>query len=190
MEEYVRIFREMGLVYIYQPAQEGSSTEIDSKNIPIQNQEQGNSEGGFPEPYNFYLKKISEPVKVVWTYIELDEDFRVNPNMQRLNLWFSIMKAKGLQKHQVAFWPIELHPLNTKPTTQGVSYFFKFISQIHPRFIFCFGYAAQRLLQEQSSALFSNPPVPIVFLPGADEMLPDNKAAKRKAWDLLRPLEI
>ncbi|SDB16888.1 hypothetical protein SAMN05660653_00791 [Desulfonatronum thiosulfatophilum] len=190
LEENIRIFREMGLAFLYHPTQEMPSTAVITKDIPSHDQQQVYSEATFPEPFLFYLHKISDSVKVVWTYFELDQDFRGNPDPQRLELWYSIMKAKGLQQQHVAFWPIELHPWHSATISRSIDFFCKFVNKVCPKFIFCFGSAAHGLFHDHSNALSFNTSVPIIFLPGAEEMLPDNKSVKRKAWSLIRPLEI
>jgi hypothetical protein len=158
------------------------------------------------QPLHHYYARLTFPVRLVWTYFELDDDHRGTPDLARVQLWDSILKAKNWKSPDIAFWPLCIGPSAEPPPEPAgqnslhsmaephedalASCFRRLIALFQPAYVLCFGQSGHDLLRD----IYAPHPFPdatrFLFLPGAEEMLPDNKRVKRQVWDVLRPIQI
>lgn len=136
-----------------------------------------------PKPYLFYWQRVHFPVRIVWTYLELDQDLRGQPNEERLTLWRNIMRSKNWRKEHICFWPVALHSKDGQLEPHP-KVFFSLIHQIMPRYILCFGPKPREILKSYQEETGEGLPMntQTLYLPGAEDMLPDNQDAKRHTW--------
>lgn len=159
-----------------------------------------------PHPLRCYHSRLTFPVRLIWTYFELDEDHRGTPDPSRVQLWDSIIKAKQWLPSDIAFWPLCLtHEAHQRAESrdanssdcqpddlneQVAAAFRRLLTVFRPGYVFCFGQAAHDVLKNIYAAHPHPDDTCFLFLPGAEEMLPDNKMVKRQAWDVIRSIEI
>jgi hypothetical protein len=148
----------------------------------------------WPLPLQEYWRRIQHPCSVIITYFNLDDDFRGSPNRQRLDLLHSIIKAKSWPLKLIAFWPPILHGLDAPSPAASMSCFQELVDILNPRYIFCYGKAAQQFFFEYlpkfSNTSSTSESTRLVLLPGLEDMLPDNKLVKKETWEIIRALTI
>lgn len=158
------------------------------------------------QPLHFYYSRLTFPVRLVWTYFELDDDHRGTPNLPRVQLWDSILKAKNWEHADIAYWPLCLGPSTENPPESArqttlnsvtdpheeplATWFRRFIALFQPEYVLCFGQPGHDLLQDIYATHAFPDATRFFFLPGAEDMLPDNKSVKRQVWDVLRTMQI
>jgi hypothetical protein len=184
MRETVRLWREIGLCHVFRmspstPHPVPRSSVAD----PLQD-----FQTSLPASLQIYWQHLHLPVSIVWTYWELDMDIRGEPSKPRMDLWESIIRAKGWNMNHIAFWPLSLPADPTSDPGQCAFFFRKFLASVTPKYILCFGCRSHEALRAALCTDFPQLMPKIIYLPGAEEMLPDNKAAKRDAWRLIQPL--
>ncbi|TVQ99134.1 MAG: hypothetical protein EA399_08690 [Desulfovibrionales bacterium] len=185
MTEQSRIWRDIGLKYLFQPC------EI----IPAQHQSGAKTSEIFPnnipEQLVFYWHKIQKPISIIVTYQALDQDFRGLVHIQRFQLLHSILRATPWPVSDVAFWPTVLHD-KTVATEESTMMMQALIIELQPRFLLDFGGSLGHLItstgQRHEHMEITCREFQHVILPALEDMLPDNKRIKKQAWDILRNL--
>lgn len=145
-----------------------------------------------PEPFHFYFKNLHFPLRVIWTYWELDIDCRAEADQQRLDLWASIQRAMKWSTNLIAQWPVAVRTEPGEELQPNLNPLIELIKHFKPAHLLCFGEPVKRLLQASGSDLddFSGMGCSVYFLPGAEDMLPDNRQAKQYAWDIIKQISI
>ena len=147
----------------------------------------------FPEPWESVLKTTNPPVPIVLTYYQLPEDLG-NSHMfdnNRIQLFQNILKALNWPKENRAFLPatrIVDNDLQEEPDI-----FWKIIQILNPAYLICFGEPVFKMLFPDKSLVFDQFEIEndldVLFVPGPDDMLPDNREAKKRVWNFLKDLK-
>lgn len=187
--EYLRIWGSTGLKYVYLPGQAPSSQESEpaSPTMPDARMNiQGANAGQACD------EQISQPIRSVWTYRELDQDLLAPEGNPRLQLLRAIMEAKQLDQKQNPLWPIAGHDRKGRESQAGLTNFIDRLKRHNPGHVFCFGMKTYESIDGHLRKTGQKLPSScrLVPLPSLDEMLPDNKAVKTITWNLLKDIDI
>lgn len=200
MNESIRIWKEIGLRYLYRPVsfplkhRSQPGTHLGDEAVGCHPAPSLSPDAYWPTPLQEYWMKIEQPVSVIVTYLNLDIDFRGSPNRSRLELLDSIIKATSWQRKRIAFWPPVLQGHGTIAPSASMAAFTDLIDILTPRYILCFGDSTHHLfleyLPQLTATVSENSPTRLVQLPSLEDMLPDNKFVKKEAWEIIRTLTI
>ncbi len=140
----------------------------------------------FPEPWHSIWTNLHSSAALLWTYYELGPDLEHQGTNQRTNLFSSICTHLDLGREMIVFWPM------TQQATQGVlprqDIFWQGVHLISPRYLLIFGQKTMQFLFPglvSCFGLYSQAGFQLLYLPGAEEMLPDNRQAKSYVWRML-----
>lgn len=140
-----------------------------------------------PAPFTSLLDRTAIPSFTLWTYWEFGQDLLGPPNPDRQTLWRGMLKALhdrlGWPRGSIAFWP--LSTIRDATLVPDMDLFLYGVKRIKPVYVFCFGRQAFKVLfpnREYAPGRYTRQQLSIQVLPGPEEMLPDNKAAKAAAW--------
>lgn len=189
MQEYQRIWHTAGLRHVLSQA-------VNASDLNQGGLDSSHSQESFlatlPESLRFYWQRVRLPLKIVWTYWELDEDMRGKPDPDRLSLWRSIMLAKNWKEDQVCFWPIAISSGLDQSFVPQAGVLASLTKLFLPSHVFCFGRQSHLALKnffKQTGDMFPSQCM-ILYLPGAQDMLPDNKDAKQQTWQQIKNLSL
>ncbi len=187
MTELYRLWHRAGLSHLYRAFDAGSAS---SRPGTCPNANADMFAKNLPEPFYFYWKRLHFPVRIIWTYWELDIDCRAEANTQRLELWTSIMRAKGWSANQVAQWPVAVRSEQGGELQPNLTPLIEMIKHYKPAHLLCFGEPVRHLLQTAALDfdIFSAMGCSVSFLPGAEDMLPDNRQAKLYTWNIMKQI--
>lgn len=146
----------------------------------------------FPEPWSRILDQASLPCATVWTYWHLPLDLFSDPPTARKRLFQNIRTSLGWPETEVVFWPLSAEVQNRlQPRTD---FFRRGLAHIQPRYVLLFGVPALRELFPQKDrsnyGLFIDHQITYIFLPGPEDMLPDQKQAKNYVWTTLKTITL
>lgn len=195
MDEQSRIWREIGLHYVFQPPRFLSDEPVDAV-LPIAPEKSetpicSRFQTHLPKALRFYCNRIHPPIIVLLTYASLDLDFRGSANPERVRLVYSIIKASPWSPSDVAFWPLTLHNESLSPN-DSKAILGELINELSPKYLLDFGGIASDMIFQSfcnhdryrnSENSFRH-----IMLPALDAMLPNNKPVKKQAWDIIRSL--
>jgi hypothetical protein len=152
------------------------------------------AETAWPAPWDLYLARAAAPSRTVWTYLELGRDMLAGtagatdmgagPEVQaRRGLFRNIIQNMAWPKGSVAFWPLAAEG-DPEPEL-----FWRGVDHLQAEAVVVFGRGGLAALcpgmdYRHSSLILHN--LPVHVLPGPEDMLPDNKDAKRIAWTMLK----
>ncbi len=148
-----------------------------------------NKEILFPEPWDRIFKHLNPPHPHIWTYWELAEDMTSSFSKSRQTLFNNIVKAMQWPKNSIVFWPLSYLDTNTIYLRSDI--FWKGLKLIQPKYIVCFGRRAFINLfpsfpLKYGKITYKN--YHVIYLPGPEKMLPDNRQVKKIVWNLLKSL--
>lgn len=194
MHEQTRIWRELGLHYVFCPQQINSDESVSGlailhePSIPLFF---SHVHAQLQKALHIHWQRIQPPIIVFVTYACLDLDFRGSANPDRVHLVHSIIKASPWSPADVAFWPMTLFNESLSPHDSN-TIFRALINELNPKYLLDFGgiasdmlFASARSNDRGRTALGS---FRHVTLPALEAMLPDNKPIKKQAWDIIRTL--
>ena len=173
----------LGLRHLFRPkpSQEAQETHVASPSA---------ADGEFPEPWSRILTGLHPPVPLVWTYWRLACDLGPNPDPLRRTLWAKILANCDWPQGSVAFWPMSA--MDNGRIVPATSHFHNGLAVIRPSMVVCFGQRAFEALYPGTAFDYglyeSIANVPVLALPGAQDMLPDNRRAKALVWGWLQSL--
>lgn len=189
MREIHRLWHVLGLRQLYTASHacltRGTATSHDEPSICL-------TASQFPSVFDYYVHKIQPPVRLIWTYWELDLDHRGTASVERIDLWSSIMRAKEWTEKDVTFWPVSVFDKQDEELKPDLSPLLEMVKAFNPSHLLCFGKAIHELFLAASldSEYFRSLGCSLHQLPGAEEMLPDNRHAKRFAWNIIKQIHI
>ena len=147
------------------------------------------SEPLFPSPWQEIFAACRPPHPHVWTYWKLCLDLGPEAGQDRSTLFSNILASLQWPRENVVFWPL------SRSSPSGIvaepEPFWKGIKLLCPRYILCFGLDAfQALFPDRRAEYgsFASGRAKVLFLPGPDDMLPDNRQAKGLVWHALQTL--
>lgn len=121
-----------------------------------------------------------EPVRVLWTYVGLDQDLQGTGLQER---WDLVQKIQD-SVHKFLKWPAQdlvLWPLDPALSiARGAAH-------LRPQYILCFG-QSWTVLKNQWPPLVPQPD--LLALPGLKDMVAGDQGAKNRAWKILQDLKI
>ena len=142
----------------------------------------------FPEPWQRIVSGLNPPVPLVWTYWRLAQDLGPNPDPLRRTLWKNILDSCAWPPGTLAFWPMSM--LDEDRIVPATAYFHAGLTYMQPRLVICFGQRAFEALYPETPFQYglheSIATIPVLTLPGAQDMLPDNRRAKALVWRWLQ----
>ncbi len=141
-------------------------------------------------PFAMAMEKLKPATRVLWTYWELALDFGGEPDAARRALCASIIKHLPY-KDTTSFWPLSERQDGTILARPGL--FWQAAERLGATHVLCFGRQACMTLfpgRPFSCGVFRHGQLTAVILPGFDEMLPDNRQTKARAWSLLKDLPV
>ncbi|MEG6549707.1 hypothetical protein V6C53_05650 [Desulfocurvibacter africanus] len=141
-------------------------------------------------PFLYALERLKPPVRAMWTYWELAQDFGGEPDSNRRQLWANIIKSLPY-KQRVGFWPVSEFRGGTMLAKPAL--FWQGVREFGATHVLCFGRRACMTLfpdRPFSPGVFQHGDLTAVILPGPDDMLPDNRQLKAVTWNLLKDLRI
>ncbi len=152
----------------------------------------GHSFPDLPEPWLKISKEHTAPCATLWTYWQLACDLGDEASPPRTQLFQKIVNALGWSPSDIVFWPAAdyratgLH-LRSKCFWAGLALF-------QPVYVFIFGHPAfSRLFPQKEGrqyGLFIQDQIKYIFLPGPEDMLPDQKQAKSFVWNTLKDIQL
>lgn len=144
-----------------------------------------------PEPWlSLWSKLALQPCPLLWTYFELGPDLLSSGPNQRRDLFSKICQHLDIPGEWIVFWPLsEQYSQGIRPR---VDIFWQGVNRIKPSYLVIFGQKAMRLLYPEQAGQYgfylqSSPSV--LYLPGPEEMLPDNRQTKSFVWQMLLKLQ-
>ena len=147
---------------------------------------------GLPELWRRIVQEHPAPCATLWTYWQLTSDLGSEASSDRIQLFRNIRKALGWASTDIVFWPLAeqrasgLH-CRSECFWQGLAVF-------DPRFVLIFGRQAFKRLfpstEERRYGQFIQDHISYIFLPGPEDMLPDQKEAKRLVWNTLKAIQL
>ncbi|MCF8104258.1 MAG: hypothetical protein K9K64_02135 [Desulfohalobiaceae bacterium] len=151
---------------------------------------QSPSAAAFPEPWSRIFNSRKAECTSVWTYWQLPLDLGPQPSAERKRLFQKIVSALNWPPEHLVFWPLSaFHPPDLLSRTD---LFRQGIQLLKPLYVLVFGDQAIEALfpgdKRTAYGLFKMDQIDYIFLPGAEDMLPDNKNAKRIVWNTLKKL--
>jgi len=189
MYEYYRVWQTSGLNFLLSHTTATAGSTCAASSAPT-------TEASFvqslPECFRFYWQRVRLPIRVVWTYWELDNDMRGESDPSRLSLWRSIMEAKRWAQEQVCFWPVAVKCGNGQAEDLRVDVLAEMLKLFTPRHVLSFGEQSHAALRHYFMSFPECLPdgCTIHYLPGAEDMLPDNREAKAQTWFCIKKLTI
>ncbi len=191
MHEHQRIWQSVGLRHVF--VQDRDSSHVSSRDdqkMSFCSKESFSA--SLPDPFQFYWQRSHQPIRIVWTYWELDEDTRGMPNSERIQLWKNIMRSKSWTAEHVCFWPIAVQTARDSSLLAQPNMLFSLIKFCLPSFVLCFGQQCHTAIQNYFLQTGDTLPeqCTILYLPGAQDMLPDNHEAKIQTWRLIKDLQL
>lgn len=141
----------------------------------------------FPEPWHSIWTNMQRcSATLLWTYYELGPDLQHQGTNQRTELFSRICTHLDLGREMIVFWPM------AQQTAQGVQprqdIFWQGVHLINPVYLLIFGQKAMQLLFPGLASCFgsySQAGFQLIYLPGPEQMLPDNRQAKSYVWRML-----
>lgn len=143
----------------------------------------------FPEPWAGIISTQQARCTTVWTYWQLPLDLGPAPSAARNRLFQNMITALNWPREHLVFWPLCTAEEGTLKARTEL--FWQGVRRFNPLYLICFGNQAFDLIAPGNSrefGLFKTGQIDYVFLPGPEDMLPDNKQAKRIVWNTLRQL--
>lgn len=186
MYEYYRVWRTSGLRFLFLQAADSTSPPSNASTV------EASFTQSLPECLRFYWQRVQLPIRLVWTYWELDDDMRGKPDTERLSLWRSIMEAKHWTEKQICFWPLAVRHDGDGTADLRVDVFANLLKTFSPRHVLSFGERSHAALRRHFARFADSLPdgCTVQYLPGAEDMLPDNREAKAQAWRCIKNLNI
>ncbi len=181
----LRCWRSLGLRHILLPAGDGAAAPRHTAVPPSA----AVSSDSCEDLIRRARERLDPPHAQVWTYWELPLDLGENPSHERRELWRRMLKAMGLPRGRILFWPMSLSG-RTGPAPR-TKLFWDGVKESGAPTVVCFGRRAFAHLfpdREFSTAAFSLEGLTIQPLPGPEDMLPDNREAKAVVWNRLLEL--
>ena len=151
--------------------------------------EASSAETPFPEPWSRIYNSRSCRCTSVWTYWQLPIDLGPQASVERKRLFQNIVSALNWPQEHLVFWP--LSAIKSEGLLPRTDLFLQGILLMKPLYILCFGDQAFASLFPENSkeyGLFKLDQINYIYLPGPEDMLPDNKQAKRIVWSTLKNL--
>lgn len=145
----------------------------------------------FPEPWQGLWQQITIPQISVWTYWELGEDLSSYFSEMRWKLFRNILSSLKWNQDKVTFWPINKIDQGYIQIHNDI--FWQGLDLIKPEYLICFGQAAFACLfpdRNKKDTIFQVQGIQVIVLPGPEEMLPDNREAKKIVWETLKNLPV
>lgn len=148
------------------------------------------TEPDFPEPWRQIVKQQQHPCATIWTYWQLPIDCGPKSSEERKTLFRNIIHALGWNPEDYVLWPMSRE-------TQGsleakTDCFWRGLPFFRPQYVLCFGRQTFGALFPQKTGtgfgLFNLDQITYIYLPGPEDMLPDQKQAKNLVWNLLKNL--
>lgn len=145
-----------------------------------------------PQPWRGIAQEHPGPSATLWTYWQLAGDLDSEAASERTLLFRNICTALGWPQADIVFWP----PAELR--SSGLHFrsecFWQGLAVFEPRFVLIFGRPAfTRLFPhagEPRYGEFHQDHVTYIFLPGPEDMLPDQKEAKRVVWNTLKAIQL
>jgi hypothetical protein len=175
LQEPLRSWYRSGLRYLLPPVERQGSPEAGSTPLP--------------EPWHSLSAQLDPPHPHVWTYWELALDLSGHGDPERFRLFRRILQSLQWPEENVIFWPpahIEQGELVLR-----ADIFWQGVEWIRPGHVTCFGREAFRRLFPDRAGRYGSFRAgnhTLVYLPGPEDMLPDNRRAKQLVWRILRTL--
>ncbi|MFP4392484.1 MAG: hypothetical protein ACOC43_05420 [Desulfohalobiaceae bacterium] len=144
-----------------------------------------------PEPWHRVWSNISSlRCPLIWTYFELGPDLLEPTHNQRLELFSKICGQLEIPNQWIAFWP--LAEKGSRDINPRAEIFWQGVAWIKPSYLAVFGQKAMQVLYPDKAGQYGfylhlNPAV--LYLPGPEDMLPDNRQAKAFVWQMLLKLQ-
>ena len=147
---------------------------------------------GFPEPWSRILQQYHPPCATVWTYWQLPCDLATKHPSPRKQLFRNIRTSLGWPETEVVFWPVSAEgPQRLQARTD---LFWQGMAHFQPRYVILFGWRVFRELfprmEGSKYGLFKHSQITYIFLPGPEDMLPDQKQAKNFVWTTLKAITL
>lgn len=193
MSEYYRVWQISGLHFLLsRPTTAMASISASTSATATTFSSEESFVQSLPECFRFYWQRVRLPIQVIWTYWELDEDMRGESNPARLSLWRSIMEAKHWTQKQVCFWPVAVKRGPEQAEDLRVDVLADILKLFTPRHVLSFGEQSHAALRHYFTSFPECLPdgCTIHCLPGAEDMLPDNREAKAQTWFGIKNLAI
>jgi hypothetical protein len=108
------------------------------------------------------------------------------------------MEAKHWSEEQICFWPVALRRAGRAECSAGqsedvrVDILVDMLRTFTPKHVLSFGERSHAVLRRHFACSLSCLPdgCTIHYLPGAEDMLPDNREAKSQTWSCIKHLTI
>jgi len=148
----------------------------------------------FPEPWQSIFQDTKPPIYCFFTYWELSYDLQYSSekSAKRMHLFKNIISSLKWPEEKVVFWPATY--INYTEFTLDADSFWEGVKKLQPVYLICFGKTVfSALFPERSfqvSQFTTTDNMNVLSLPGPNDMLPDNREAKRKVWHALKNLTI
>ena len=187
LNQYHRSILNSGLRYLLQSE---SSTQQDFTSETKDN----SATSQFPEPWDTIFQDTKPPIYCFFTYWELSYDLQYSTEIsaKRMHLFKNIIGSLNWPEDKIVFWPATC--INNTEFTVDANIFWEGVKMLQPVYLICFGKTVfsalfpERWFQEAPFATTGN--TNVLSLPGPNDMLPDNREAKRKVWHALKNLTI
>ncbi|MFP4212546.1 MAG: hypothetical protein ACLFRL_00395 [Desulfohalobiaceae bacterium] len=144
-----------------------------------------------PEPWLGVWNSISRlPCPLLWTYQELGPDLLSPGQTQRQELFAKICRHMEVPADCIVFWPLSEHA--RQGTKARLDIFWQGVRLIKPRYLLVFGQQAMHVLYPDLAGqygLYTQPRPNVLYLPGPQDMLPDNRQAKAFVWKMLQQIQ-
>ncbi|MCF8109596.1 MAG: hypothetical protein K9J81_11470 [Desulfohalobiaceae bacterium] len=145
-----------------------------------------------PQPWRSIAQEHPAPCATLWTYWQLAGDLGSKASPERTLLFRNIRKALGWPQADIVFWPpAELRASGLHFRSE---YFWQGLAVFEPRFVLIFGRPAFKRLFPRTGdrryGEFIQDHISYIFLPGPEDMLPDQKEAKRVVWNTLKTIQL
>jgi uracil-DNA glycosylase len=177
-------FYRSGLRYLYQPHGNGEQSQ----------QEWTQANSNPRDEWLQWLQALNPPYKVVLTYQKLCFDRGADPgeaSRQRRELFANMLFHLAWPEQDYAFWPHSL--FREEDTVADSDLFWQGIQLLKPEYVLVFGeQAADTLFPDRVAGTeeIDLEGVRYMILPDPDEMLPDNRSAKKRVWNKLKTLPV
>ena len=138
-------------------------------------------------PYDLFRRRLRVPSRTIWTYWDLGHDFGAAPDVERRELFKTILKHLSWPAGSVSFWPLNFE-LGAELKAQP-GQFWRGVREAKATTVFCFGERAFKALfprQDFSLAPAQRDGIIVQPLPGPTAMLAGDMDAKRTVWRMLK----
>jgi hypothetical protein len=171
-----------GLQYLFKP--KSDPREVLS---PSRHEAEPKKSIRFPAPWDEIWASSRPPYTSVWTYWDLCQDIGSSHDPDRKVLFDRILDALQRTRYEVFFWPVTVFAEGNWQVRQDL--FWHGVRMSGACTVVCFGERVfQALFPDAATAYtsLSHEGYQVVYVPGPEEMLPDNREAKRIVWKMLK----